>query len=181
MTYRTVGMLKDGGFQKDLNDHQSGSGTTYMLSRDRAPFRVDVAGGLLVRRGEAGSQLFDTTSSANEAFIFVMAADGQIYSADKAAVQHHSSFLAGREVAAAGSWTVRHGRLTMITNQSGHYQTPVDYAGQVLKELKSRGVNLDNVIKNWIGGTASQTASALKTVGHTRQRIGERGFEDAKF
>ncbi|MBP1852425.1 hypothetical protein [Rhizobium halophytocola] len=51
----------------------------------------------------------------------------------------------------------------------------------MLKELKSRGVNLDNVIKHWIGDTASQTANGLNAVGDNRQRIGERGFEDVKF
>src|SRR5690606_9581316 len=126
MKYNVLGMLKAGGFQKDLNDFQSGVGTPYLLSRQREPYRVEVKAGLLVQMQNGGLHPFDTTSSSNDTYIFVMSGDGEIYSGDKREVMHHSSFLAGREVAAAGSWIVRSGRLNLITNLSGHYQLPTD-------------------------------------------------------
>lgn len=181
MKYKTVGMLVSGGFNKDINDHVNGAGTHYMLSRDRSPYLIQVKAGLLVQNTGVGLHPFDTTSSSNDTFIFVMTGDGAIYSGDKQLVQHHSSFLAGREVAAAGSWVVRSGRPGLITNMSGHYQTPVDYAEQILKELKSRGVNTSAVVKRWMGGTSRETAKALAEIGVTRKRLGDHGETAAKF
>jgi hypothetical protein len=181
MKYKTLGMLKAGGFQKDLNDHLAGAGTTYLLSRQRDPYRVEVQAGLLVLLQSGGFHAFDTTSGLNQTYIFVMTGDGQIYSGDKQEVMHHSSFLAGREVAAAGSWIVRSGRVTMITDLSGHYQTPTDYVEQVLTEIKSRGVNISNVVRRWTGASSEKMAKALTSVGHQRERIGNTGFEPTKY
>lgn len=84
-------------------------------------------------------------------------------------------------MAAAGTWAVRDGRLEMITDQSGHYQTPTDYVEQVLKELKKRGVNVNTVRKAWFGRKSKEVAKALKLSGHERKRIGKMGFAEAKF
>lgn len=168
------------GFRKDILDLMNGSGTDYLLSRDQKRHSVHVQGGLLYQYNGIGLVPLETNSS-NSTFIYVMASDGAIYSADKEVVRHHSSFLAGREVAAAGTWTVRQGRPTLITNQSGHYQTPVDYATQILKELSSRGVNTSNISQHWIGGDSAATAKALAATGHQRQRLGDHGATSAKF
>jgi hypothetical protein len=181
MAYRTLGMLESAGFNKDTNDHMAGSGAPYFSSRERGPYSVEVRNGLLMQNGAGGLQAMDTSVSANGVFIFVMGGDGAILSGDKSVVMHHSSFLAGRAVAAAGTWAVRQGRLEMISDQSGHYQTPIDYVEQVLKELKRRGVNVNTVRKSWVGLKSRDTAKALKRMGVPRRRLGDKGFASTKF
>lgn len=181
MKYKTLGMLRAAGFQKDVNDHMMDMGTTYFLSSHREPYRVDVQAGLLVQLQSGGFHPLDTEAGLNGAYIFVMTGDGRIYSGNKQEVQHHSSFLAGREVAAAGAWIVRGGRLTMITDLSGHYQTPTDYVEQVLTELKSRGVNLSTVTRKWEGMNSKETAKRLASAGLHRERIGNKSVEKTKY
>ena len=59
--------------------------------------------------------------------------------ADDDEVKHHSAFLAGQPVAAAGLWGVKNGQLTRINSESGHYQPPGDYCEQILQERRSVG------------------------------------------
>ncbi len=58
---------------------------------------------------------------------------------------HHSSFLAGGPVAAAGQISARNGVVKIITRKSGHYRPKKVFFEQVIKELSKRGVNLENV------------------------------------
>ena len=51
-------------------------------------------------------------------------------------VIHHSSFLAGAPVAAAGEIKVVNGRLVSISNGSGHYRPPPGYLINFLKVLR---------------------------------------------
>ncbi|YAF94638.1 MAG: DUF4157 domain-containing protein [Nodularia sp. CChRGM 3473] len=114
-------------------------------------------------------QAVDTTemhelvlSGAGGRAIFVMTADGKIYLADPTdeiekgeALSwrnplffdkfHHSSFLRGAPVAAAGELVFAEGILKQVTNQSGHYKPGIIHTMQVLQEFKERGVNLKNV------------------------------------
>ncbi len=76
--------------------------------------------------------------------IFVMAPDGKIYAGQhKVGLFHHSSFLSGGKAAGAGEIKVDGGRLTKITNKSGHYIPGVSEVVQTFAELQSRGVSLD--------------------------------------
>jgi hypothetical protein len=78
--------------------------------------------------------------------IFVMDKMGKIYSAQhKVGLFHHSSLLAGGEVAGAGEMKVQSGVLKTITNKSGHYRPTAAEMVQVFDELYSRGVNLHQV------------------------------------
>lgn len=88
--------------------------------------------------------------------IFVMAPDGRIYAGQhKVGLFHHSSFLSGGDVAGAGEIKVDKGRLTYLTNKSGHYLPEKEQVMQVLEELRSRGVSLAGVdythldARNW--------------------------------
>lgn len=58
---------------------------------------------------------------------------------------HHSSLGSGKPVAGAGEINVKDGVLTEISNGSGHYQPTQELNSQVLHELETRGVNIDNV------------------------------------
>lgn len=60
--------------------------------------------------------------------------------AHKFAQFHHSSFLAGGDVAGAGELVVENGELTLITDQSGHYQPTQAMTAQVVQHLRSLGV-----------------------------------------
>ena len=75
--------------------------------------------------------------------IFVMSPEGNIYASKSYPVAefHHSSFLAGEKVAAAGTIDVAQGKILEITNDTGHYQTSQENNKQLLKELKDRGLS----------------------------------------
>ena len=52
---------------------------------------------------------------------------------------HHSSFLAGEKVAAAGEIIIENGIIKEITNGSGHYRPDISYVkANILKELDVR-------------------------------------------
>ena len=96
MAYKVLGMLHDVGLMKDTN---SGVAIVYLNATERAKYEVTSVEGFVcsIRGG-----VFDTRSSSNKSFIFVMSAEGKIYSANKMEVKPHSAFMSGRPVAAAG-------------------------------------------------------------------------------
>lgn len=55
---------------------------------------------------------------------------------------YHSSYLAGGTVRFAGTWRIEKGRVTEITNASGHYRPTKDQTYHVVQALKDKGVNL---------------------------------------
>jgi hypothetical protein len=74
-------------------------------------------------------------------WIYVMSTDKVIYIARKVrGAFHHSSFLGGACVIAAGRITVDHGVLTGIAPHSGHYRTSPEQFTLMLKYLKVRRV-----------------------------------------
>jgi hypothetical protein len=56
--------------------------------------------------------------------------------------RHHSSLLAGIKTACAGEIQARNGRLTWLSNKSGHYQPDVYHVLQILHMLQKRSVPL---------------------------------------
>jgi hypothetical protein len=106
---------------------------------------------------DAKGDLFDT-SKAISAFsgsagmgpakaIFVMDSSGNIYASNNHAKGkfHHSSFLAGRPVAAAGEILVRNGILLEVNRMSGHYRPDVNQLMQAASQLQSSGVDMSRV------------------------------------
>jgi hypothetical protein len=94
--------------------------------------------------------LFDTTGMVT-AFggkgwaIYVMSDTGNIHaSAHSVGFRHHSSLLAGSNVAGAGEIRVMQGKLVHISNKSGHYAPAVAHFLQVFHVLNKRGVSLMN-------------------------------------
>ena len=90
--------------------------------------------------------------------IFAMDGDGQIYTEHSdeltskrdhmwaRADVHHSSFLAGEDVAGAGEMLIGPtGKLEVVTDRSGHYKPGQDQNAQVLESMKEQGVSLDTV------------------------------------
>ena len=58
---------------------------------------------------------------------------------------HHSSFLSGKPVAAAGEIIVEKGILKLVSHRSGHYQPSAELNEQFVDELKSRGIDMSRV------------------------------------
>ncbi|HVV82711.1 MAG TPA: DUF4157 domain-containing protein [Kofleriaceae bacterium] len=85
-------------------------------------------------------------------FIYVMNAAGQFFAAQAQQwILHHSSFLAGGAVASAGEVGIENGRLTSISNQSGHYRPGPAYLWQAVKQLHMLGVPLEGVAVTVMG------------------------------
>jgi hypothetical protein len=104
-------------------------------------------------------QPFDTGGLVSKASgpgyaIFVMDPQGNIYAGQhRVGLFHHSSFLAGRDVAAAGEIKVTGGKLTHLTAKSGHYFPSPENTWQVVKEMAGAGVSFNGVmIKVWVTG-----------------------------
>ena len=125
MAYKVLGMVKS-GLNKDLG---SGIIVPYKTPRERGDYEVSAVFGLLWWQ----HALLDT---GDRSFIYVMDAEGHIYTASEHEVNHHSAFLAGQPAASAGHWRVERGRLKYINNSSGHYMPPGDYGRQAVEELK---------------------------------------------
>jgi hypothetical protein len=121
----------------------------YFGPSERAEFLLVVDETGLLRYAQT-DKLFDTqkarsihTAAAGKA-IFVLDGKGNMYATLDAyrlgrISIHHSSFLAGGPVAAAGELEVREGKIVGFTDQSGHYKPTLDLSGQFLKWLASKG------------------------------------------
>lgn len=90
-------------------------------------------------------EVFDTSDSfvsfggRNGRAIWVQGPSGRFYSSKEsdAGKFHHSSFLAGREVKAAGDWDVDGGTLMSISAISGHYLPPLVSLRGALLDLRA--------------------------------------------
>jgi hypothetical protein len=132
----------------------------YLSVEQRKAFELHVKDGLLMT---AQGRTFETLtpSTANKftdrfqgrniregSGIFVMSSDGKIYAARKKVSGrfHHSSFLSGQEVAAAGRLCVVGGELIFTAPKSGHYKPSQAHFDQFLKKLDELGVSGFSVI-----------------------------------
>ncbi|MEV6217610.1 hypothetical protein [Nocardia sp. NPDC051833] len=127
-----------------------GSHVAYLGPADRARFALHARGGLLYTVDGA---LFDTTeastlwSPGGGRAIFVMDADGVVYSSPRHLLGrfHHSSFLAGGPVAAAGELVARRGRIILVSDHSTHYRPARRFTQQILDSLRAQGIPTDTV------------------------------------
>lgn len=111
---------------------------------------------------------FDTTQSVT-AFsgpgyaIYCMSHEGHLH-VDSHSVghRHHSSLLAGEDVACAGELQVERGILRFLSNKSGHYRPDVFQLLQVLRELAAATIPLDFRIDQL---NPDQTTDHHETVG----------------
>jgi hypothetical protein len=115
---------------------------TYFTDSQSATLALNVVGGKLYQ----GNSLFDTTGadgshSLAHTSIYVMDLGGVIYASkqNKVFMFHHSSILAGRDVAFAGEMQVEKGIIKKITNCSGHYQPNIALAKQLIDSLNKQG------------------------------------------
>ena len=141
---QTVGMLAhyDG-------EHQAGNKVwptkvTYLDEQQRQEYKLTVRDGKIY---DAKGELFDTAAAATVLgggkAIFVMDHDGNMFASTSHAVGkfHHSSFLAGQPVAAAGEIEVHNGEIVSLNRKSGHYRPSEAQLNQVAQNLTSLGLS----------------------------------------
>ena len=127
-----------------------GTKVKYLTDAERAKYKVTIKDGRLY---DSTGKLFDT-KSASSVFpdgggkaIFVMDEYGDVFVSKTQAVGkfHHSSFLAGKPVAAAGEISVKNGVVKEITRRSGHYMPEEKHLNQFVHRLESSGVETGGV------------------------------------
>jgi hypothetical protein len=123
-----------------------GTSVKYLNMQDRAGFKVTIRDGKVF---DADGKPFETRQ-ASTAFevnkgraIFVMDAQGSIYISNEQTRGkfHHSSFLAGQPVAAAGDIRIENGVITAISRKSGHYRPTLEQLNQVVQQLADQNVS----------------------------------------
>jgi hypothetical protein len=99
--------------------------------------------------------------------IYVMSDTGNIHvSSHSVGHRHHSSLLAGANVAGAGEMRVLQGKLVHISNKSGHYAPAAAHFLQVFHVLRKRRVSLFNTklsFKTATGQTDYTSVDAFMT------------------
>lgn len=122
----------------------------YYTESQSATLALSVVGGKLYQ----GNTLFDTTAadkshSFDHTSIFVMDMNGIVYASKqfKIGMFHHSSILAGRDVAFAGEMQVEKGVIKKISNCSGHYLPDIKFASQLKTSLNKQGYSGDVTVE----------------------------------
>ena len=181
--YKTVGMLKNAGFDKDLGNAMAGVPVDYLSSRNRAQYLVESQEGRLYHGTEMASKPLDTRDGTNPqgAYLFAMDERGEIFAAPTQTVKHHSAFLAGNPVAAAGAIAAEEGRLTRVTDHSGHYAPPLEYSHQFTKELDRRGVDMSGVAVSYQGASKKALKKANAEANRTSERMYPEGVKKKKY
>jgi len=94
--------------------------------------------------------------------IYVMSDTGNIHaSSHSVGYRHHSSLLAGANVAGAGEMRVLQGKLVNISNKSGHYAPAAAHLLQVLHVLRKRRVSLMHTHVSFRTATSAQEFSSV--------------------
>ena len=88
----------------------SGVHVPYMSEMQRETYKVTVNNGVVWWQ-------YTPLDMGNQSFLYVMDAGGNIFSGPQSEVEHHSSFLSGQPVAAAGMWQVAKGSALFINQR----------------------------------------------------------------
>jgi hypothetical protein len=119
----------------------------YVDEQQRSRFELTIRDGLLY---DANGELFDTTNgqaaaAGLNAAMLVMGQDGRIFASNEYEpfVFHHSSLLAGADVAAAVMVVAREGQVTLVSDRDVRaYQVDTMATYQFLERLDSAGIPL---------------------------------------
>lgn|GEM_PF-4678455 len=165
--------MRKTGLEKDLNNALVGSAVPYLSEKESAKFLVQVKDGHLYQEASGEMERLSTKGATNPAdhYLFVMDGRGRVFAAPSRKVTHHSAFLSGNPVAAAGSFKVEEGRIVAITDQSGHYAPPREYSGQFVKEMKRKKADMSTVDLDYMGSSKKDIKKASKTLGVSFERL----------
>ncbi|MEM7616793.1 MAG: hypothetical protein AAF195_00240 [Pseudomonadota bacterium] len=119
---------------------------SYLTENEREQYKLTIKDGLLYQ----GDKIFDTTKmyskGENGKVIFIITEKGEIYSAEFCNYEfHHSSFMAGGRVLAAGMIGVKDGKITYLDDNSGHYSPGEHNVHQALMIMEQQGNSLESV------------------------------------
>lgn len=128
--------------------------------------KVTISGGRLL---SADGKPFDTarmvTMQSGPGYaIYVMSAEGNFHvRSHSVGYYHHSSLLAGADVAGAGEIKVKNGKIKKLSNKSGHYTPGHENLLQVLAMLQKKDVDLDFKLMVMPSGREYPSVSAFMT------------------
>lgn len=157
----------NGGFGEDARQWSNNNGMTYAIwpgqrARYRVWFRKNVDGKSGVRAvrwddvrsnpAASGYRLFDTTDSRESQpgtdlrTHFVLRSDGRLYCGFNrlADLFYHSSLVGGAKALCAGRIRFDRGKVTLITNESGHYRPTAQSIQVFLERLRSMRIDLNH-------------------------------------
>ncbi len=117
-------------------------GVEYMTAAARKSYRLKPRDGVLYYEGAPfDTAEMSTVFSGPGVAIFVMDERGRFYAGSHVKGElHHSSFLAGGGVKAAGELAATSGKLTMISGKSGHYKPEMRDLLEAVKALDKMGI-----------------------------------------
>jgi len=120
-----------------------GAEVEYLTPKDLVKFEVKVVNNKLV---DVEGIPIDSGNTNNGKVMFVMDPDGNIYSGEQRVMEfHHSSFLAGKDVASAGELMIFDGEILSHSRRSGHYKPTQEQHQQFISQLKTNGIDLSNI------------------------------------
>lgn len=138
--------------KQDVIDKTDKALVKYYDTEHRKEYRLDFLKNdngktIILRNGKPADTTSEVTHFSGKGFgIFVFGTNGEIYIGSHVkGERHHSSFLAGGNIDAAGEIVIKDGRLVMIKDKSGHYQPGKRHILKALEALKERGVDLRGV------------------------------------
>jgi len=123
-----------------------GAEVEYLTPEELSKFEVKVVNHKLV---DFEGVPVDSGDANNGKVMFVMDSSGKIYAGKQRVMEfHHSSFLAGEEVASAGELMVFDGEILSHSRKSGHYKPTPEQHEQFVSELKFSGIDLSNIAED---------------------------------
>lgn len=119
----------------------------YLTDSEKEPYRVTISeSGILL---DSSQRPLNTTVGSNfgGAAMFIMDANGDflVSTHEEDGKFQHSSLASGMPVAMAGEMRVERGRISYISNSSGHYRPNLNHMNQCIIQLRQRGVKLRGV------------------------------------
>ena len=120
---------KDAGYQ-----------VVYLSKEQRAEYQLFTHHEQLFRKD--GITPLDTNKfNGGHKFLYVISRHGKLYAGKGARhVVHHSSFLAGKDVMAAGKLATVDGKVVFLCNHSGHYRPKAQHLLQAVRYFHDLGV-----------------------------------------
>ncbi len=124
----------------------------YLTKEQRLAYQVECISGVKGAYLRQNGAIFDTANhstsfSGKGSAIYVLSPEGLLYAGShRVDYFHHSSFLAGGAVLAAGEIVTNpEGQITMISDKSGHYKPSRKQMLNILRFFHNCGVNLTHV------------------------------------
>ncbi len=136
-----------GGFAKQTQEWTDVK-TVYLDGKEREMHRMFIVDGKVLDTKGRPITITEVDEVTNG--IYVMDKKGNFYWRNNSDVGefHHSSFLAGEEVAGAGIFKAEKGVLSFFSNGSGHYKPTDRHLWQTIHKLMDADVDMDKVYIN---------------------------------